>query len=204
MQEAEADAIAMVEEDARLLRRIEEAPLETTPPTTEWLRILGDSVTWNIKQAIAAAWMGEPSALTVVEMSHGGTPEGAPVGLTHGRPSWVVFRGATTGRLASAEFYFDAGDDVGNATVPAPPGADLLDALHKASCAPPESGRTLAPPPCPPRPRAPTLVYLSFGSHAKQIGGGHERRYRPALDAVLGASSEGLVLALETARATNA
>ena len=204
MQEAEADAIAMVEEDARLLRRIEEAPFETPPPTTEWLRILGDSVTWNIRQAIAAAWMGEPSALTVVEMSHGGTPEGAPVGLTHGRPSWVVFRGATTGRLASAEFYFDAGDDVGNATVPAPPGADLLGALHKASCAPPESGRTLAPPPCPPRPRAPTLVYLSFGSHAKQIGGGHERRYRPALDAVLGASSEGLVLALETARATNA
>ena len=72
MQEAEADN-AMVEEDARLLRRIEEAP-ETAPPTTEWLRILGDSVTWNIRQAIAAAWMGEPSALTVMEMSHGGTP----------------------------------------------------------------------------------------------------------------------------------
>ena len=83
MQEAEADAIAMVEEDARLLR-IEEAPFETPP--AEWLRILGDSVTWNIRQAIAAAWMGEPSALTVVETSHGVTPEGAPVGLTHGRP----------------------------------------------------------------------------------------------------------------------
>ena len=164
-----------------------------------WLRILGDSVTWNIGQAIAAAWMGEPSALTVVEMSHGGTP---------GARRWGDARPPELGRLPRrhhrpprlGEFYFDAGDDVGNATVPAPPGADLLGALLSVVRAA-GSGRTHTPP-CPPAPRH--LVYLSFGSHAKQIGGGHERRYRPALDAVLGASSEGLVLALETARATNA
>ena len=44
----------------------------------------------------------------------------------------MVYRGTTTGRLASHETYFDDGKDVGAATVPKPPAPEMMAALDDA------------------------------------------------------------------------
>jgi hypothetical protein len=150
-------------------------------PRPRWLRVLGDSVAWNVvgflENAFFTGSVGRP-----VELARG--KSGA------GPPSWMIKSSKDKRLWMSYESGFDSGggsvagvrlDALTHPTTGAP--AELITALGKAG---------------------PTLVYVSFGSHSQNVGGDSfaELRYRAALAGLWAAQPSGsqLVVATESAR----
>ena len=151
------------------------------PLRPRWLRVLGDSVAYSMVGVLARAFFTG---------SVGGSVELARGKSGKGPPSWMIMRSKDTRLWMSFESGFDSGGSsvagirlnaLTHSTTGAP--AELITALGKAG---------------------PTLIYVSFGSHANNVGGDSfaELRYRAALAGLWAAQPAGsqLVVATESAR----
>ena len=157
-------------------------------PTVRWLRVLGDSVTYNLlnDRTIADAFSPGVALREVARGKSNGGP-----------PRWIIYRNANATRFMTFESCFDAGaDDSSDGNCMA--SFSTAVAAHKGFPAAPSDLlariKSLGSP----------LIYYSLGSHASNIGGDTiaEERYRRGLGAFWAQQPPGsqLVLALETAR----
>ena len=160
------------------------------------LRLIGDSVTWNLFSMAAGLWLGAFHGHAKLEFMEKPTP-GHGGG---GPPTQVLYRSESGHRWISFESWFDPGPATdqliqlkgsGFAT----PRPELLAAMEKAS-----GSKALG------RERA--IVYLSLGSHRNNVGGDYfaMARYRRFFAELLGNLPRGseLLHAFETARGTGA